>query len=147
MSIVKIFTDGSCRGNPGPGGWAAILIYKSAIKEISGGEKDTTNNRMELQAVIEGLKVLKKPCLVEVYTDSMYVRDGLKWRGKWKRNGWKTVSKRAVKNKDLWLELENLESLQLKVTYNHLPGHSGIPQNERADQLAKNESGRMANGI
>lgn len=148
MPVVKIYTDGSCRGNPGPGGWAAVLLYKykgvEHRKEISGGVKTSTNNRMELQAVIEGLLVLKRECDVEILTDSQYVRDGLKWSLRWKRNGWKTASRRPVKNKDLWQQLLGL-CKQHHVKFNWIPAHASIPENERADHLAAVESGRVAN--
>jgi ribonuclease HI len=151
MPVVKIYTDGSCRGNPGPGGWAAILCYKHPntgvehTKELFGGVKNTTNNRMELTAVIEGLLALNKECQVEILTDSQYVRDGLMWSERWKANGWKTASKRPVKNKDLWLQLI-AACKQHSVRFNWLPAHAGIPMNERADTLAQRESGRVANG-
>ncbi len=150
MPVVKIYTDGSCLGNPGIGGWAAVLSYKHPktgeehVKEISGGTKATTNNRMELQAVIEALLVLKKECKVEILTDSQYVRDGLKWSERWRRNGWKTSSKRPVKNKDLWQQLIAL-SKQYSIRFNWLPAHAGIPGNERADRLALLEAKRIAN--
>ena len=109
MKLVKIYTDGSCRGNPGPGGWAAILIWDVHIKEISGSEMATTNNRMEMTAVIEGLKALKQQCTVEIFTDSQYVRNGIMWSSKWKTNGWKTAAGKPVKNQDLWIKLEKLK--------------------------------------
>lgn len=148
MPTVKIYTDGSCRGNPGPGGWAAILLYKGKTKEhrkeISGHEKHTTNNKMELTAVVEGLNALKRACIVEVFTDSKYIRDGIKWMERWKVNGWKTSSGRPVKNKSLWLQIIRAMK-EHQIQFNWSPGHSGIPENERADRLAKRESGRYIN--
>ena len=148
MPTVKIYTDGSCRGNPGPGGWAAVLLWKGKTqeyrKEISGYDKHTTNNKMELAAVVEGLNVLKRPCIVEVFTDSKYVRDGIKWMQKWRINGWKTSSNRPVKNKSLWLQVINAMK-EHQVQFNWAPGHSGIPENDRADFLARQESGRYIN--
>ena len=141
MSSVHLFTDGACSGNPGPGGWAFILRHVSTKKEMerSGGERDTTNNRMELQAVVNGLKALKKPCRVELFTDSVYVGKGLtEWMSKWKANGWRRregKSFKPVKNEDLWRALDELIAIhQLK--YTRVPGHSGHPENERCDELA-----------
>ena len=137
---VTMFTDGSCLGNPGPGGWGTILRFGDVEKELSGGEKDTTNNRMELLAVIRGLESLKRPVTVEVYTDSTYVRDGItKWIHNWKRNGWKTAAKKPVKNDDLWRLLD--EQMQRHdVTLHWVKGHAGHPENERADDLARGEA-------
>ncbi len=138
---VEIFTDGACRINPGPGGWAAILRYGPATREISGGCPDTTNNRMELTAVVEALKALKEPCRVTVHTDSKYLKDGITlWIHKWKRNGWKTGSKTDVKNRDLWEALDNAAHAH-EVQWNWIRGHSGHPENERCDQLARDAIG------
>jgi len=133
---VEIFTDGACRGNPGPGGWAALLRTGDKELEISGGEKLTTNNRMELLAAIEALKALKRPCAVELHTDSNYVRDGItRWIHGWQRNGWRTASRKPVKNADLWGALvEAAERHQVR--WHWVRGHSGHPENERADALA-----------
>nr|AJO70730.1 ancestral ribonuclease H AncA [synthetic construct] len=137
MKKVELYTDGACLGNPGPGGWAAILRYGEHEKELSGGEAQTTNNRMELTAAIEGLRALKEPCQVELYTDSQYVRKGITtWIDGWKRNGWKTASKKPVKNQDLWQALD--EAVQRhQVTWHWVKGHAGHPENERCDQLAR----------
>lgn len=133
---VKIFTDGACKGNPGPGGWGALLRYGDIEKEICGGEPDTTNNRMELTAAIEALKLLNRPCEVRITTDSEYVRRGvLEWMANWKKRGWKTAAKQPVKNQDLWMALDEQLSKH-KVEWRWVKGHSGHPENERADQLA-----------
>jgi ribonuclease HI len=133
---VEIYTDGACRGNPGPGGWAAILSMGSREKEISGAENPTTNNRMELQAVIAALQALKRPVEVKVYTDSQYVRRGiLEWLAQWKARGWKTADKKPVKNQDLWQVLEH-EAGKHRIEWHWVPGHAGVPGNERADALA-----------
>jgi ribonuclease HI len=133
---VEIFTDGACRGNPGPGGWAALLRTGDKQREISGGEALTTNNRMELRAAIEGLNALKKPCRVELHTDSNYVRDGItKWIHGWKRNGWRTADKKPVKNADLWEALLEAAARH-QVTWHWVKGHSGHPENDRVDALA-----------
>ncbi|HEU4809152.1 MAG TPA: ribonuclease HI [Sphingomicrobium sp.] len=133
---VEIFTDGACRGNPGPGGWAALLRTGDKQREISGGEALTTNNRMELRAAIEGLNALKKPCRVELHTDSNYVRDGItKWIHGWKRNGWRTADKKPVKNADLWEALLEAAARH-QVTWHWVKGHSGHPENDRVDTLA-----------
>ncbi len=136
LSRVEIFTDGACKGNPGPGGWGAILRMGDKERELSGGEAMTTNNRMELMAAIEGLKALKRPCRVDLTTDSNYVRDGItKWVFGWQKNGWKTADKKPVKNADLWLALlEAVKSHQ--VTWHWVKGHAGHPENDRADALA-----------
>ena len=134
---VEIFTDGACRGNPGPGGWAAILRSGGHEKEIFGGEDATTNNRMELTAAIKGLEALKKRSRVTLYTDSRYVMDGLQlWLPRWKANGWKTADKKPVKNDDLWRTLEEAVSRH-DVAWRWVEGHSGHPENERADALAR----------
>ena len=134
---VHIYTDGACSGNPGPGGWGALLIYNGHEKELKGGEKETTNNRMELRAAIEALNALKGSCRVHLSTDSVYVKDGItKWIHNWKRNGWKTAAKKPVKNADLWRDLET--SLERhEVSWHWVKGHAGHPENERADQLAR----------
>jgi len=136
MSRVTIYTDGACSGNPGPGGWGALLIFADNEKELSGGDSETTNNRMELTAAIEGLKALNRRCQVDLYTDSTYVKDGItKWIHNWKRNGWRNASKKPVKNADLWQALDDLVQTQ-DVTWHWVKGHAGEPGNERADQLA-----------
>src|SRR5262249_21644272 len=134
---VEIFTDGACSGNPGPGGWGAILRYGGHEKEISGGERATTNNRMELTAAIRAFETLKKPRVVTIYTDSKYVMDGLtKWLPKWKRNGWKTSTKEPVKNGDLWRALDEAAQRH-DVIWRWVRGHDGHVENERADALAR----------
>ena len=133
---VEIYTDGACKGNPGPGGWGALLRFGVHQKELYGGEADTTNNRMELLAAIEGLKALTRPCEVRLTTDSSYVKNGIsQWLAGWKRNGWRTASKQPVKNQDLWQALD--EQVQRhQVEWCWVKGHSGHPDNERADALA-----------
>ncbi len=134
---VEIFTDGACSGNPGPGGWGVILRYGDNEKEISGGEENTTNNRMELTAAIEALKALKRPVKASLTTDSVYVKDGItKWLDSWKRNGWKTASKKPVKNQELWEELDKAAA-QHNITWKWIKGHAGHDENERADTLAR----------
>lgn len=134
---VELFTDGACSGNPGPGGWGAILRYKGQEKELSGGEKATTNNRMELLAVIEGLNALTRPVTVDIYTDSRYVMDGItKWIHGWKKNGWKTADKKPVKNAELWQRLDEARRRH-DATFHWVKGHAGHPENERADELAR----------
>jgi len=136
MKSVEVFTDGACRGNPGPGGWGALLRSGEHCRELRGADRETTNNRMELQAAIEALKALKEPCHVALTTDSVYVRDGItKWLANWERNGWKTAAKKPVKNKDLWQALAS-EVTRHEVSWFWVKGHSGHPENERADQLA-----------
>ncbi len=133
---VEIFTDGACRGNPGPGGWGAILRYQGVSKELSGAEPHTTNNRMEMMAVIAALEALKRPCEVELTTDSQYVKNGItQWLANWKRNGWKTSGKKAVKNADLWRRMDELAGRH-RIHWHWVKGHSGHPENERADRLA-----------
>ena len=133
---IQIFTDGACRGNPGPGGWGVILRSGSHEKELFGGEQSTTNNRMELRAAIEGLAALKRPSRVTVTTDSQYVRQGItQWIEGWKRNQWRTSAKKPVKNRDLWQLLDQLTSRH-EVTWEWVKGHSGHPDNELADALA-----------
>ena len=141
MSEVKpnvvIYTDGACSGNPGPGGWGAILMSGPHRKELSGAEAQTTNNRMELMAAIEALGALKKPSEVELWTDSAYVRDGItKWIKGWKRNGWQTADKKPVKNADLWQTLDAARARHV-IEWHWLKGHAGHPENERADELAR----------
>ena len=134
---VEIYTDGACSGNPGPGGWGAILRYDGHEKELSGGEAQTTNNRMELMAAIASLESLKRECKVDLYTDSSYVRDGImKWLHAWKRKGWKTADNKPVKNQDLWERLDAAVSKH-DVTFHWVKGHAGHPENERADKLAR----------
>jgi ribonuclease HI len=137
LSEVEVFTDGACRGNPGPGGWAAILRYRGTEKELGGFEPDTTNNRMEMTAAIAGLEALKRRCRVRLYSDSQYLRDGItKWIEGWKRRGWRTADKQPVKNIDLWQRLEAASALH-DVAWIWVRGHSGHPENERADALAR----------
>ncbi len=144
---VAIFTDGACKGNPGPGGWGALLRMGPHEKELSGGEADTTNNRMEMRAVIEGLSALTEPCDVELYSDSKYVLDGItKWVEGWKRRGWVTASKKPVRNADLWHELI-AASGRHEVSWNWVKGHSGHPENERVDKLASDEAERVAQEV
>ena len=136
MKDVIIYTDGACRGNPGPGGWGALIKFDIVQKEIFGGQNNTTNNQMELSAAIEGLSTLKEPCNVELFTDSRYVMDGItQWIQNWKKNNWKTSSKKEVKNKELWQKLDQLMSYH-QVKWNWVKGHSGDPGNEVADLLA-----------
>ncbi len=139
MEEVTIYTDGACSGNPGPGGWGAILMYKDTKKEISGGKDNTTNNIMELTAVIEGLKLLKFPCKVKLYSDSAYVVNAFiqKWIFGWLKNGWKNSSKEPVKNKELWQELYNLTKIH-DVEFIKVKGHSDNEYNNRCDELARN---------
>ena len=137
VPAVVVYTDGACSGNPGPGGWGAILISGSHRKEIAGGEALTTNNRMELMAAIAALEALKRPVAVELHTDSAYLRNGiLSWIHGWKRNGWKTADKKPVKNADLWQRLDALRNIHT-VEWHWLKGHAGHPENERADELAR----------
>lgn len=136
MKKVEIFTDGACRGNPGPGGWGALLRYQDSERELWGGERETTNNRMELRAAIEGLKALKEPCVVTLTTDSVYVKNGITdWLHRWKKKGWKTAGRKPVKNADLWLELDE-QNTRHQVKWHWVKGHSGHRENEIADQLA-----------
>ncbi|QPC42125.1 ribonuclease HI [Kaustia mangrovi] len=134
---VEIFTDGACSGNPGPGGWGAILRHGATEKELSGGEAATTNNRMELLAAINALEALKRPCRIDLYTDSAYLRDGVtRWMKRWKTNGWKTADRKPVKNADLWQRLD--EALKAHdISWHWVKGHAGHPENERADALAR----------
>ena len=137
MKKVTIFTDGACSGNPGPGGWGAILRYNENEKELSGGEISTTNNRMELMAAISALEALTKPVQVSLYTDSIYLKDGItKWIHTWKARAWKTASKKPVKNKDLWMRLEAAMNVH-QIQWCWIKGHAGHVENEKADQLAR----------
>ncbi|HWB48870.1 MAG TPA: ribonuclease HI [Stellaceae bacterium] len=134
---VDIFTDGACRGNPGPGGWAAILRYGTVEKELSGGDPATTNNRMEMTAAIAGLEALKRPCRVRLYTDSQYLRDGImQWIAGWKARNWRTADKKPVKNVDLWQRLDAAAAPH-QIEWLWVRGHAGHPENERADALAR----------
>ncbi len=144
MKQVEIFTDGACKGNPGPGGWGALLRIGRHEKELSGAEPETTNNRMEMQAVISALSALTEPCRVELYSDSKYVIDGItKWVDGWQKRGWTTASKKPVRNADLWHDL--IEAVaRHKVSWHWVRGHSGHPENERVDQLASDEAARIA---
>jgi ribonuclease HI len=136
MKKVEIFSDGACKGNPGPGGWGALLRYGDTEKPLCGGEKNTTNNRMELMAAIEGLRSLNEACEVELTTDSQYVRKGItEWIKNWKKNGWKTAAKKPVKNADLWQQLDD-EVTRHTVNWHWVKGHSGHRENEIADELA-----------
>lgn len=134
---VIIYSDGACSGNPGPGGWGAVLIYDGRRKELSGGEPRTTNNRMELRAATEALLALKRPSCAELHTDSEYLRKGItQWIAKWKRNGWKTAGKQPVKNADLWVKLDEARARH-RIDWHWVKGHAGEPENERADELAR----------
>ena len=136
MKQVRAFTDGACSGNPGPGGWGAVLQFGDHERELRGGAADTTNNRMELTAAIEALRALRESCRVSLTTDSTYVKDGItQWLGNWKRNDWKTAAKKPVKNQDLWQALDH-ESSRHEIDWCWVKGHSGHPENERADRLA-----------
>jgi ribonuclease HI len=137
QQAVEIFTDGACRGNPGPGGWGAILRYRRVEKELSGGEKQTTNNRMEMTAAIVALETLKRPCRVRLYTDSQYLRDGItRWLKSWKARNWRTADKKPVKNVDLWQRLDTAAAPH-QIEWHWVRGHAGHPENERADALAR----------
>lgn len=139
-TVVDVFTDGACSGNPGPGGWAAILRCGTTERELSGGESLTTNNRMELMGAIAALEALTRPCIVRLHTDSRYVRDGItKWIARWKKNGWKTAAREPVKNEDLWRRLDAAIG-QHQIQWLWVEGHSGHPENERCDALARSES-------
>lgn len=136
IDTVLIYTDGACKGNPGPGGWGAILRYQDQDKEIKGAEPMTTNNRMELMAAIAALSSLKRPCIVALYTDSDYLRQGMQtWLMKWKQNGWRNSKREPVKNADLWMRLDELAKMH-EITWHWVKGHSDHPENERADALA-----------
>ncbi|WP_092023976.1 ribonuclease HI [Marinobacter zhejiangensis] len=133
---VVMYTDGACKGNPGPGGWGVVLRYGDAMKTLHGGERNTTNNRMELMAAIQGLRALTRTCSIDLYTDSQYVRKGItEWMKGWKKNGWKTAARKPVKNDDLWKALDE-EVGRHTVTWHWVKGHAGIPDNELADELA-----------
>jgi len=145
LQLVEIYTDGACRGNPGPGGWGALLRMGEKERELSGGEALTTNNRMELMAAIKALEALKRPCRVQLHTDSQYVRDGItKWIHGWRRNGWKTANKKPVKNAELWQELLNAAAPH-RVEWHWVKGHSGHPENDRVDALACAEADKLRN--
>lgn len=142
-NTVTIFTDGSCLGNPGPGGWCAILAWNGQRKELCGGLSETTNNRMELRAVIEALRALTRPCRVDLTTDSTYIKDAVTkdWLGTWQKNGWRTAAKKPVKNQDLWCELLPLLKTH-QVRFHWVRGHAGHPENERCDLLARTEAAK-----
>jgi len=141
---VQVFTDGACSGNPGPGGWGAILRYKGTNRELCGGEADTTNNRMEMMAAIMALEALKKPAKVTLHTDSSYLRDGImRWLPRWKASGWRTADKKPVKNVDLWQRLEAAAATHT-VEWLWVKGHSGHPENDRVDALARNAIKRLS---
>ena len=143
---VEIFTDGGCRGNPGPGGWGAVLRWNGHEKELSGGEAHTTNNRMELTAAIIALESLKRPSQVVLTTDSTYVKQGITdWLRRWKRNGWRTAARKPVKNEDLWRRLD-VAAARHQVEWRWVKGHAGHPDNERADALANRAMDRLARG-
>ena len=144
--LVQIFTDGACKGNPGVGGWGAVLRFGEREKELCGGVPHTTHNRMELTAVIESLRALRGRCMVAVYTDSQYVQRGIsEWLSSWKKRGWRTASKEPVKNEDLWRELDALAQ-QHEVSWHWVKGHAGHPENERADALANEGIARLQAG-
>ncbi len=143
MTAVEIYTDGACRGNPGPGGWGALLRAGRHEKVLSGAESDTTNNRMELMAAIRALEALRRPCRVDLYTDSRYLRNGItEWLSKWKRNGWRTADRKPVKNVDLWQRLDQAAARH-RINWHWVRGHSGHPENERADRLANEAIDRL----
>ncbi len=146
MSEVTIYTDGACRGNPGPGGWGVLMLAGKKEKTLQGADPETTNNRMEIQAAIEALNVLKRRCRVILYTDSKYVKDGInEWLPNWKTRGWKTSNRKPVKNEDLWRELDRLVA-DHDVDWRWVKGHSGVAGNERADELANEAIDAMLNG-
>lgn len=145
-SEVEVYTDGACKGNPGPGGWGALLVSGKHRRELCGGEAHTTNNRMELTAAIEALAALKRSCRVQLYTDSQYVRTGItEWLPQWKLRGWKTANRKPVKNADLWVALET-EIERHEVRWHWVKGHAGHPGNERADELANQGIERIGTG-
>ena len=134
---MVVYTDGACSGNPGPGGWGSVMMYRGHRKEISGGEKETTNNRMEMMAVIATLESMSRPCNIVLYTDSTYVMKGMtEWLAQWKSRGWKTAAKKPVKNVDLWQRMDEAIAKH-DVQWKWVKGHSGVPENERADELAR----------
>jgi len=136
-NTVVIYTDGACSGNPGPGGWGSVLLYNGHRKELSGGERSTTNNRMEMTAVIEALDALRRSCRIVIHTDSTYVMKGMtEWMANWKRRGWKTADRKPVKNVDLWQKMDAALARH-EVEWRWVRGHSGVPENERADELAR----------
>jgi len=136
VSVIEIYTDGACRGNPGPGGWAATLQSGDHLRELSGAEADTTNNRMELTAVIRALEALKRPVKARVHTDSEYVRRGItEWMANWKKREWRTADRKPVKNRDLWEQLD-VQAQRHEIVWKWVPGHAGVPGNERVDRLA-----------
>lgn len=144
---VVIYTDGACSGNPGPGGWGSILMYNGHRRELSGGEAETTNNRMEMMAVIQALETLKRSCKAIIHTDSVYVMKGMtEWIGDWKKRDWKTAAKKPVKNVDLWQRLEKAVNSH-EVEWKWVKGHSGVPENERADELATQAIPRESNQL
>jgi ribonuclease HI len=144
LTKVEMFTDGACKGNPGPGGWGVVIRAGASEKELSGGEPLTTNNRMELLAAIRGLEALKRPCRVQLYTDSTYVRDGItKWIHGWRKNGWKTADRKPVKNAELWQELVDAAAPH-RVEWHWVKGHSGHKENDRADLLACDAAAQAA---
>ncbi len=145
LKEVTLFSDGACSGNPGPGGWGAILRYKSSERELSGGEADTTNNQMELMGVIAALESLKEPCLVTVFTDSQYIANAFtqKWLENWQKNGWKTAGRKPVKNRELWERLLKQAGIH-QLTWQWIKRHAGHPENERCDQLAVAARDRFA---
>jgi ribonuclease HI len=146
LSKVEIFTDGACKGNPGPGGWGAVIRSGAHEKELSGGEAQTTNNRMELMAAISALNALKRPCHVVLHTDSNYVKDGItRWIFGWQRNGWKTADRKPVKNAELWQALVEA-TRRHRIDWRWVKGHSGHPENERADRLACDEAEKFRRG-
>jgi ribonuclease HI len=141
--VVEIFTDGACSGNPGPGGWGAVLRYRGRERELAGGEPQTTNNRMELMAAIQALETLKRPCQVRLHTDSQYLRTGITaWIHQWKRNGWRTADRKPVKNADLWQRLDAAIARH-EIEWLWVRGHAGHPENERADALARGAIAEM----
>lgn len=145
--IVEIFTDGACRGNPGPGGWGALLRYDGVEKELFGAEADTTNNRMELTAAIRALAELKRPCRVQLTTDSVYVKNGItQWLPDWKKRNWRTAGKKPVKNQDLWLQLDAVTA-EHEIEWHWVKGHSGHRENELADLLANRAIDNLLNGV
>lgn len=136
MKRVEAYTDGACRGNPGPGGWGVVLRFGARERELCGGERDTTNNRMEMTAAIRALEALKEACIVELYTDSVYLKNGItQWLANWRARGWRTANRKPVKNQDLWLALD-AAARRHEVTWHWVKGHSGHVENERADALA-----------